>query len=302
MTKILIVCGGDSDEREVSLRSGAAVARALETAGYDVTTCDTSDSDDMLIGYDVAFPVLHGVGGEDGEIQARLERLGVAYVGTDAISSKLCMDKTAYRQAMVAAGFLMPEGATVTANEYAHHPLRHQPHVLKPVDGGSSVDTIIIREAEGSNDPSGRGVFDRHEHMLLEQLIVGTELTVGVLGQTPLPVIEIIPPQDEEFDYDNKYNGKTQELIPPIHADSATQTEAQTIALAVHTAAGCRDFSRSDFIVTDDGQCYLLETNTIPGMTDQSLFPKMAAAAGFDMPALCDQLVSFALARTTSSS
>lgn len=302
MTKILVICGGASDEREVSLRSGAAVAQALEQAGYIVTICDTSDSDDKLIGYDAAFPVLHGVGGEDGEIQARLERLNVAYVGTDSASSKLCMDKTAYRQAMVAAGFLMPEGATVTADVYANHPLRHQPHVLKPVDGGSSVDTIIIRDVTGSDDPKAGGVFGRHERMLLEQLIVGTELTVGVLGQTPLPVIEIIPPQDEEFDFANKYNGKTQELIPPVHVDEAVQQEVQALALNIHQAAGCRDLSRTDFIVDENKRCYLLETNTIPGMTNQSLFPKMVSATGLDMPALCDQLVSFALARVTTTS
>ncbi len=299
MTQVLVLCGGDSDEREVSLRSGAAVARALELAGYDVTTCDTSEPDDKLVSYDVAFPVLHGAGGEDGEVQTRLERLGVAYVGTDAVSSKLCMDKAAYRDAMTASGFLMPGGASVTADEYATHPLRYLPHVLKPIDGGSSVDTIIIRDNSGSDDPTGRGVFDRHERMLLEELIVGTELTVGVLGQTALPVIEIIPPQDEEFDYENKYNGKTQELIPPINVDEVTQKQVQQLALDVHNAAGCRDFTRSDFIVTSNGKCYLLETNTIPGMTDQSLFPKMAAATGLDMSALCNQLVSYALARAT---
>lgn len=292
--KIHVVCGGTSSEREVSLRSGNAVADALKKAGHEVTLLDVDAPDNQLRDCAIVFPVLHGSGGEDGTFQLRLEQLGLKYVGSDAKSSKLCMDKTAYRTFMMQEGFLMPGGVTVTYEEYLSHPYSTQLHVLKPVNGGSSIDTVLIRDETNRYENIIPDVFARNHQMILEQLIQGVELTIGVLGEQALPVIEIIPPTGGEFDYENKYNGATQELIPPIHADEAIQQKAQDIALHAHIAAGCRDFSRSDFIVSDDGKCYLLETNTIPGLTNQSLFPKMAQAAGFDMPTLCDNLVQMA--------
>lgn len=299
MTKIHVICGGKSDEREVSLRSGTAVADALRAAGYDdVAVFDTSDADDTIRQCDVVFPVLHGVGGEDGELQQRLQAQGVPFVGTDAAGSRLCLDKAAYRTRMISLGFRMAAGATVTRDEYYTHPLARKPHVLKPVNGGSSIDTYILRE-EANTDTSAAiaASFTRHQKMILEELIVGTELTVGILGDQALPVIEVIPPQNEEFDYTNKYNGKTQELCPPQHVPEDIQQAVQALALQIHRAAGCRDFSRTDFIVTADGVPFLLETNTIPGMTATSLFPKMAQAAGISMPQLVDKLVQLALSR-----
>ena len=297
MTKINVVCGGQSSEREVSLRSGNAVANALRQIGYDVRVLDTSDNDETMANCEVVFPVLHGIGGEDGEFQARLEKLGVTFVGTDATGSKLCMDKSAYRAFMIERGFLMPQGVTVDETSYFSHPLSRQAHVLKPVDGGSSVDTYIFRDPNLRDEEKLRDSFARNNEMILEELITGTEVTVGILGDKPLPVIEIIPPAEGEFDFENKYNGLTQELTPPPHVTSDLQLKVQNTAFEAHIAAGCRDFSRSDFIITDKGDCYLLETNTIPGMTDQSLFPKAAAIAGFPMPKLVDILVGFALAR-----
>lgn len=198
---------------------------------------------------------------------------------------------------MQAQGLLMPIGEIVSLKAYSAHPLAKNPHILKPIDGGSSVDTFVIRDVSTANKSAITKAFERHETLLLEELIVGTEVTVGVLGNEALPIIEIIPPQNEEFDYENKYNGKTQELIPAVHVSLEDQHAVQELALRAHAIAGCRDFSRSDFIISTDGRFYLLETNTIPGMTNQSLFPKMAAASGMDMPALCDRLVSFALSR-----
>lgn len=273
------------------------MAEALEKAGHVVTVLDTSCSDESLGQADVIFPVLHGVGGEDGQIQARLEKLGLAYVGSDSKSSRLCMNKADYRAKMVAAGYLMAEGAALTYEEYVASVLSKTPHVIKPIDGGSSIDTIIVRDVADRDDKHIADVYSAHERMLVEELIVGTEVTVGVLGENALPIIEIIPPQDGEFDYDNKYNGKTQELIPALHVSEPDQKAVQKLAEEIHFAAGCRDFSRTDFIITDDGRYYLLETNTIPGMTSQSLYPKMGAAIGLDMSALCDKLVGFALAR-----
>lgn len=297
MVRVIVLSGGNSDEREVSLRSGAAVVAGLEAAGYSVKALDTNCSDEDLANCDVVFPVLHGKGGEDGEIQARLERLGRRYVGSDSASSQLCMDKSAYRAMMTARDLLMPGGEIVSLKAYSEHPIAKKPHVLKPINGGSSVDTFIIRDISTIDKSATTKAFERHETLLLEELIVGTEVTVGVLGNEALPIIEIIPPQDEEFDYENKYNGKTQELIPAVHVSPEDQNAVQELALRAHMLAGCRDFSRSDFIISTDGRYYLLETNTIPGMTSQSLFPKMATAIGMDMPALCSNLVRMAIER-----
>lgn len=297
MSNVIVLCGGSSREREVSLRSGHTVAEALENAGHTVQVLDTDCSDHHLVDCDVVFPVLHGVGGEDGKTQARLESLGICFVGSDSKSSRLCLDKSLYRVTFKQAGFVMPEGATVSYEEYTSSPLAKHPHVLKPIDGGSSVDTYIVRDIASYDPAIPKRYFQTYGSMIVEELIVGTEVTVGVLGDVALPIIEIIPPTDEEFDYENKYNGKTQELIPPVHVPLNMQKTAQELALKVHTFAGCRDFSRTDFIISEDGMYYLLETNTIPGMTSQSLFPKMAAAVGMDMPALCDKLVQMAIER-----
>lgn len=297
MANIHVVCGGDSSEREVSLRSGNAVAEALRTIGHEVTVLDTSDSDEAICTCDVVFPVLHGVGGEDGQLQARLEKCGVRFVGTGSVASQLCMNKAAYREKMLEAGFLMAQGTVVTKDSYGEHSLSRAPHVLKPIDGGSTIDTYIVRDATNIDQSLVADYFSRHEQMILEELIVGDEITVGVLGEKALPVIEIIPPQNEDFDYENKYNGKTQELCPPLHVAEHVQQKAQELTVAIHKLAGCRDFSRTDFIVTANEKYYLLETNTIPGMTGQSLYPKMAATAGIAFPELCDQLTQMALNR-----
>ncbi len=297
MSTIIVLCGGTSSEREISLRSGHTVADALQQAGHDVQTLDTDCSDEDLQQCDVVFPVLHGVGGEDGKTQARLESLQICFVGSGSKSSHLCLDKSLYRSTLSRAGFLLADGATVQYEDYTDSNLSKQPHVLKPIDGGSSVDTYIVRDMAAYNPAIPKQYFDIYGSMIVEELIVGVEVTVGILGQEALPVIEIIPPQDEEFDYENKYNGKTQELIPAIHVSEKDQKAVQELALKIHELAGCRDFSRTDFIISDDGQYYLLETNTIPGMTSQSLFPKMAAAVGMDMAALCDRLIQMALER-----
>lgn len=297
MTKIHVICGGDSSERAVSLRSGAAVAAALESAGFIVQVSDIDVSDRELQGSDAVFLVLHGSGGEDGTIQRRLETLNMPFVGSGSAASELCMDKAAYRAFMLSHHVRMPAGAIVSHNEYVDHPLSKKPHVLKPVDGGSSIDTHIIRDTSKVDTLAISHSYTRHDRMLLEELIVGTELTVGVLGDQALPVIEIIPPTDAEFDYENKYNGSTQELCPPQHVPAETQRAVQAIALEAHKLTDCRDMSRSDFIVTASNEHYLLETNTIPGMTETSLYPKMAATAGISMPELTAQLVERALAR-----
>lgn len=296
--QVHVLCGGTSAEREVSLRSGAAVAKALGVAGYDVEILDPATATmEQTIACDVVFPVLHGAGGEDGVLQAELEKHGAKYVGSDSVASKLCFDKWSYRQLAKRSGLPLAPGTLVQLSAYAAHPLAKKPYVLKPLTGGSSIDTYIVRDPTAAPREQIADTFSRYPTMLMEQLIVGTELTVGILDKIPLPIIEIIPPKSEEFDYENKYNGATQELCPPEHVSKEVQHAAQKLALVAHTLTGCRDFSRTDIMCDKNGKLYLLETNTIPGMTGQSLLPKMAAQAGILMPELCKQLVEMALNR-----
>ncbi len=298
MIRVHVAYGGKSAEREVSLRSGTAVATALRQAGYEVRLLDTITADikDVAAG-DVVFPALHGAGGEDGSIQAELEAHGARYVGSGPAASHLCFDKWQYRQLLAAHNLPLAAGALVQADTYASHKLAQTGYVLKPITGGSSIDTYIVRDLTVTPKKQIADTFRRYPTMLLETLIEGIELTVGILGNEPLPVIEIIPPADGEFDYENKYNGRSQELCPPLHASEAVQQAVQKLALQAHQLAGCRDFSRTDIMADAAGKLYVLETNTIPGMTDQSLFPKMAQAAGISMPELCARLVELALNR-----
>jgi D-alanine-D-alanine ligase len=302
MPKILLLAGGNSLEREISLRSGAAVQAALEQAGHQVTVLDPAATieDSAFDGYDAIFPVLHGTGGEDGILQARLESLEINnFVGSDALSSALCFDKWRYKALLDEHGILNARGARVGAADLRQHELVKAPFVLKPYDGGSSVDTFIVRDTASADFAAMEAACERYGSMLIEELIDGVEITIGVLGDSALPVIEIIPPADGEFDYENKYNGQTQELCPPEHVSQDMQTQAGELAVRLHQLCGCRDFSRTDMFVTPDNRLYVLETNTIPGMTNQSLLPKAAATAGIDMAALCDQLVAMAVARAT---
>lgn len=301
MTKVLVLAGGDSAEREVSLRSSAAVVTALQMNGYEVVVLDPTapnpDYEQQLAAADVVFPVLHGKGGEDGSIQDWLTAHGRRYIGADMASSAHCFDKWRYKQTLIKAGLPVPRGELVSATDIWLSELTMMPFVLKPYDGGSSVDTFIVRDTANYDRLPLTAALTRYPQMLLEELIVGTETTVGVLLDEALPVIEIIPPLNAEFDYDNKYNGHTQEICPPQHLSSDIQKQAQDIALQIHHLLGVRDMSRTDIMVSSDGLLYVLETNTIPGMTSQSLLPRAAAVAGYAMSAVVKLLVEAALAR-----
>lgn len=292
--KVLVLTGGDSNEREVSLRSGAAVAKALKQAGHQVESLDPRDrplASELKQNFDVAFPIIHGAGGEDGSLQQQLENIGLPYVGSGVAASKLCFDKWQWRKLVDEHQVKLAEGALVSYEEFKTSPLAKKPFVLKPTTSGSSVDTIIVRDAKNSPVEEINQVFNRHSKLLLEELIEGIEITVGVVGDQALPVIEIIPPQSGEFDYENKYNGASQELCPPKNVPPGIQVKAQELALNIHRLCGCVGLSRTDMIITPSGELLVLETNTLPGMTDASLLPKAAQEAGMDMSHLCDYLV-----------
>jgi D-alanine-D-alanine ligase len=296
--KVLVLLGGNSSEREVSLRSGQAVSAALKETGHEVVEYDPKQGYEGLESFvgkvECVFPILHGKGGEDGTIQAELEELGFKYLGADAKVSKICFDKQQFKNELKKLSILTPKSEIVTTNSIQHSPLVQKPYVLKPLDGGSSLDTFIIRDI--ANNSYNSDVFDHYQLMLLEELIEGTEITVPVLGNQPLPIIEIIPPQGKEFDYENKYNGSTQELCPPRHVSAEKQKESQLLAERVHNSVGVRHLSRTDVIVDEGGALWVLELNTIPGMTPQSLFPKAAAVAGLNMQQLVHRFLEMVMA------
>lgn len=298
--KVLVIGGGTSKEREISLRSSKAVYEASVEVGYTTEYYDWDGSLDWLqknsILFDVVLPVLHGKGGEDGLIQSILEDLNVPFLGTDATHSSVCFDKEQTLEKLKKAGIRIPRGELVTFDEYKDSQLYNLPHVLKPTRGGSSLDTFIYPDVKSRNIDELITAFSTYSELLLEEFVEGTEITVPVLEGFELPVIEIIPPENETFDYKNKYNGKTQEIIPPLHLHNDTQKQAQMLAQKVHKILGCRHLSRIDMIVKG-GTLYVLEANTMPGMTSQSLFPKSAGVAGLEMTNLIRVFINLTLAK-----
>lgn len=295
--KVLVINGGDSSEREVSLRSGASVGEALAEAGHDVTYYDPiagfDDLTDNTDNVDVVFPILHGKGGEDGYVQSLLEAQNIAYVGSDARASAACFDK--WQTMQQAQDIVFAETQLVSYETIFDSTLIKEPYVLKPRAEGSSVDTFIVKNPKEFDLTLLQEVFEKHNNeYLLSSYIEGTEITVAVLNNIALPVIEIIPPVGQEFDFVNKYNGATQELCPPITVSAELQKQAQNIAENLHVVMGCRHFSRTDMIINQEGTIYTLEINTLPGMTNQSLFPLAASVAGYTMPKLVDTLVKAA--------
>lgn len=281
----IVLGGGNSPEHDVSLRSANAVQEALTSLNHTVTRIDPSQVpiEEILSeaqSSDGVFPILHGVNGEDGAIQAELEAAQIPYFGPSAASCAATFDKTVFKKILEEKDLPTPRWSIATAASLASEPLTKAAFVLKPYDGGSSIDTFIVRTTPFDATPLLEAL-SRHGSMLIEELIVGHEITVGVLDDTALPVVEIIPPKNKEFDYENKYNGSTLELCPPQNISAAVQRAAQDLALQVHKATNCRHLSRTDIMIDSEDRLYAIDTNTIPGLTKQSLYPKAAAAAGY---------------------
>jgi D-alanine-D-alanine ligase len=295
--RYLVLGGGTSPEKDVSQRSAQAVYDALTANGYDATLIDpaTLTHPELITvakEYDGVFPILHGQGGEDGVLQSLFDTQAIAYFGPTPEACRNTFDKVIFKQLLEAHDLPTPRWAVVSVDTFSAEPLTRQPFVLKPINGGSSIDTFIIRNPQ--QDLSHLlPVIGRYGSMLIETLIEGTEITAGILGLSPLPIVEIIPPPDQEFDYENKYNGQTQELCPPEHLSRDLQDHIQSLALHVHTLTQCRDISRTDMMIGKDGTPYIIDTNTLPGLTSQSLYPKAAAEAGHDWPALVEKFRSF---------
>lgn len=309
---ITVLMGGPSTEREVSLVSGEAIASALERNGHKVTRSDISPSDISALkrtGIDVVFIALHGAFGESGEVQTLCEQHGLRYIGSPPRASELAMNKASAKECFAKAGLNIAEGflfrpghfsepgATVadpTAKAFLER--IGLPAVIKPVDGGSSVDCVIARSAEERDRELPR-LVNKYGSMLVEQFIAGRELTVGVLGEQALPVIEIVP-DGAFYDYHAKYSDQAKTSYVFDHGIAADVVALlQKHALAAHRSLGCRDLSRVDFILAPDGTPYVLEINTIPGFTSHSLLPKAAAKVGISFEQLVEKIARMAMAR-----
>jgi D-alanine-D-alanine ligase len=289
--RIAVLMGGPSPEREVSLRTGAACVEALRAAGYDVSGVVVEDENFVVPeGTDLAFLAMHGPFGEDGQVQDILDARGIPFTGADAATSRITIDKEKTKEKFRAHGVPTPAGQLVRTVEEITVPL---PVFIKPNSQGSSVgsraattpDELAVAMADALK-------FDAA--VLVEQLIVGRELTVGVLGDQVLPIIEIRP-LDGFYDYTNKYTkGRTEYFCP---ADLPREITAQilTYALDAHRCVGKTIYSRVDFLLEKD-RPYCLEINTIPGMTATSLLPKAAAAVGITFPQLCRRIVELSWA------
>ena len=271
------------------------VSEALRRAGVRVTTLDVKGPGFVLpVGVDVAFIAMHGKFGEDGHVQQILEEHGVPYTGSDQGSSARAFDKTTAKECFAEAGIPTPAGMEVNGDLSVMEEMEW-PLVVKPSRQGSSVGVSIVHHrAELQKALAMARQFDTH--VLVEEFVRGREFTVGILGRRALPVIEIRTPNGW-FDYEHKYTAGAAEEICPAPLEPVMAARAQDLARRAHQCLGCRDVSRVDLMLSESGQFYVLEVNTIPGMTANSLLPKAAKAAGLEMEALCLQLVDMALAR-----
>jgi D-alanine-D-alanine ligase len=297
---ITVMLGGPSAEREVSLRSGAAVAQALRSRGHAVRELDPRTPDWILPPEtDVVFLALHGTYGEDGTVQQQLDQIGVPYTGCDAEASRIAFDKALTKQNCIAAGVPTAKYVVVKSALAAFPDQLHLPLVVKPARQGSSVGLQFVeRVADWQSALAEALKFD--SEVLAEEQIIGRETTVGILGGTILPVVEVRPKKGS-YDYRNKYTAGATEYFCPAEFDIAKTKRIQDAALGAFRAVGGRDYARVDVMVRADGLSVVLEVNTLPGMTETSLLPKAAAAAGINYAELCQRMIDLALKRKAAA-
>ncbi len=308
---VAVIAGGKSAEREVSLSSGKQVMDALDKQKYNILYFDPAY--DLVkiakeaANIDVAILMLHGRGGEDGTMQGFLDCLGIPYQGSGVLGSSIAMNKIISKQLYTAAG--IPTAPYIIAERNSSPDIEEIktklgfPVMVKPEQEGSSIGLSLVRNPEELPDALKKAwKYDRR--CLIEKYIQGTEVTAAVLGNNPpiaLPLVEIRPSKDFEFfDYTAKYKpGATEEICPAPLPEELTK-KAQEYAIKAHKALHCLDYSRTDMILFE-GEFYVLETNTIPGMTATSLFPQAANAAGISFSELLDKLIELALEKSSSS-
>jgi D-alanine-D-alanine ligase len=297
--KIAVLMGGPGSERQVSLASGAAVLKALLGLGLTAEAVDvTGTAINLPPGTDLAFNVIHGTFGEDGRLQEILEGLGIPYTGAGVRSSRTAFDKNLAKAAFIAAGVPTPRAEIIDVSAGPRLPSFAAPFVVKPPREGSSVGVHIVREqaaaAAAMADAAKYG-----DDILVEEFIEGRELTVGILDDMALPIVHIAP-RDGFYDMANKYpwmsGGAGSDYYCPADLDEATTRAVQQAALAAHRSLGVEIYSRVDVLLDAHNRPFVLEANTIPGMTETSLLPKAAAAIGISFPELCQRIAGLSLA------
>jgi D-alanine-D-alanine ligase len=304
MTRVAVLYGGMSAEREVSLSSGRQVIAALRDGGFEVTPIEVGTDLRAVIAAldpapDAVFNALHGRFGEDGAIQGVLDWLGIPYTHSGVRASALAMDKAAAKAVFAAAGLPVAAGRVVAIAEIADADPLPRPYVVKPVNEGSSVGVSIIR----AGDNRRAAVVETWRYgptAMVEEYVPGRELTVGVMGDRALAVTEIAP-RHGFYDYESKYADGGSRHIVPAQLHPKAYAQALDVALAAHRALGCRGASRADFRYDDTGgepgRLVLLEVNTQPGLTPTSLLPEQAAHLGMSFAELCAWMVEHAACR-----
>lgn len=293
---IVVMLGGPGSEREVSLRSGAAVSAALRSLGHFVTELDVLDSKWILpLATDVVFLALHGIYGEDGTVQKQLDECGLAYTGCDAAASRIAFDKLLTKQACLEAGVPTPKFLVADSAGAVFPKNLELPLVVKPVRQGSSVGLQFV-ESIGQWPGALAESLKFDSEVLVEEKIIGRECTVGILDGRTLPIVEVRP-KSGGYDYKNKYTAGATEYFCPANFDAVTTRKIEAAALGAFQAIGGRDYARVDVMVRANGEPLVLEVNTLPGMTETSLLPKAATAAGLNYAALCQRMVDLAMRR-----
>jgi D-alanine-D-alanine ligase len=301
--KIAVLMGGPSSERDVSLATGQGIAKALRSLGANVVEVDVRDENFQLPGdTDLAFIALHGTFGEDGQIQQLLEERGIAYTGEGVEESRLAFDKIRSKEKFEQHGVRTAPWETIDANQ---HPRMRPPIVVKAPRQGSTVGVYIVKNAEGIAPAiAGSAKYDRE--LLIEKFVSGRELTIGILGDQALPILEIIP-KGGFYDFTNKYPflnpqaGGGAEHVCPAQIDEKKTAQIQELALRAFRALGLQVYGRIDVILSDSEEPFVLEVNTIPGMTEASLLPEAAAVAGISYVDLCACIIELSRARTEGS-
>lgn len=295
--KIAILAGGPSSEREISLKSGRAVYDALKREGCNVEWLELGgeDAEKALrsIPFDIAFIALHGRFGEDGTIQKILERMSIPYTGSGVMASRLALDKIASRRIFKKCRIPVPEYKVLNGRSIREPEGFSWPVVVKPQNEGSSIGLSLARNTREFKRAC-ENAFKYSNKIIMERYIKGREITVGVLGDRVLPVVEIIPKR-VFYDFHAKYKDVRTEYKVPAPLPKPLYKKAQNLGLAAHNALNCRDFSRVDMRLGEDNGIYVLEVNSIPGLTERSLLPKAAGAFGITFSELCLKLLQLAL-------
>jgi D-alanine-D-alanine ligase len=293
--RVTVLFGGPSAEREISLISGKAVIAGLRAAGHEVFASDISPADlrALDVEADVIFPVLHGAFGESGELQEILEQRGLPFVGSGSVASRIGMNKVATKRVWHRANLPTPPWEVI--NRTAPAPTIGAPCVVKPIDSGSSID-VVVCHTQLDADLACDQLLQRHEEAMVERLIDGPELTVGILEEQPLDPIRIVT-NHAFFDFDAKYKGSGTEHRFDLGLPDSAAYRCRELAREANRVLGCRDLARVDIMLDRHFQPSLLEINTMPGFTPRSLLPEAAAHAGIGFNELVDRLVRRAAAR-----